>query len=75
MVAIYIDIGWNNWATSFSAALLLRMPAIVNSTLFRASSRLFFILSFWLLSSVARRHPYSQRAHAEADREAEGHRA
>jgi hypothetical protein len=35
---------------------------------------LFFLLSFsWLLSGVVRRHPYSQRAHAEADRETEGY--
>src|SRR5262245_57394454 len=30
---------------------------------------------FWLSSRVARRHPYSQRTHAEPDRQAETHRA
>ena len=28
---------------------------------------------FWLLPGVVRRQPYSQRTHAEADREADGH--
>jgi hypothetical protein len=31
------------------------------------------VFVFWLLSGVARRHPYSQRTHAEADRQDEGH--
>jgi hypothetical protein len=31
------------------------------------------VFFFWLLSGVARRYPYSQRAHAEADRQGEGH--
>ena len=39
--------------------------------LFGVPNHLVFV--FWLLSGVARRHPYSQRTHAEADRQAEGH--
>jgi hypothetical protein len=35
------------------------------------SSMIYMI--FWLLSGVARGQPYSQRAHADADREADGH--
>jgi hypothetical protein len=34
-----------------------------------------FVSLFLLLTGLMRRHPYSQRAYAEADREAEGYRA
>jgi hypothetical protein len=34
-----------------------------------------FFSLFWLLTDLARRHPYNQRAYADAEREAEGHRA
>jgi len=51
---------------------LRRCPELSRPNLMDLQS--FFTL-FLLLTGLMRRHPYSQRAYAEADREAEGHRA
>ena len=56
-------------------AKVFLFPGVLDHLAPQSDGSSIFLLSFWLLTSLARRYPYNQRAYADAEREAKGHRA